>query len=46
MLERDVALSRLGTPNDVASLVVYLASTRAGFATGGIWTLDGGQVHS
>ena len=46
MLERDVALSRLGTPQDVASLVVYLASARAGFATGGIWTLDGGQVHS
>ena len=46
MLERDVALSRLGTPQDVASLVVYLASARAGFASGGIWTLDGGQVHS
>ena len=46
MLDRDVALSRLGTPQDVASLVVYLASARAGFASGGIWTLDGGQVHS
>ena len=46
MLERDVALSRLGTPQDVASLVVYLASARACFASGGIWTLDGGQVHS
>lgn len=46
MLERDVALSRLGTPQDVASLVIYLASARAGFASGGIWTLDGGQVHS
>ena len=46
MLDRDVALSRLGAPQDVASLVVYLASARAGFATGGIWTLDGGQVHS
>lgn len=46
MLERDVALSRLGTAQDVASLVVYLASARAGFASGGIWTLDGGQVHS
>ena len=46
MLDRDVALSRLGTPQDVASLVMYLASARAGFASGGIWTLDGGQVHS
>jgi NAD(P)-dependent dehydrogenase (short-subunit alcohol dehydrogenase family) len=46
MLERDVSLARLGTPADVAQLVAYLASARAGFATGGIWTLDGGQVHS
>lgn len=46
MLERDVALERLGTPREVAELVAYLASARAGFATGGIWTLDGGQVHS
>ena len=46
MLGRDVPLGRLGTPQDIASLVVYLASDRAGFATGGIWTLDGGQVHS
>jgi NAD(P)-dependent dehydrogenase (short-subunit alcohol dehydrogenase family) len=46
MLERDVALGRLGTPQDVASLVVYLASVRTSFVTGGIWTLDGGQVHS
>lgn len=46
MLERDVALADLGTPQDVAELVAYLASPRAGFATGGVWTLDGGQVRS
>ncbi len=46
MLERDVALASLGTPRDVADLVAYLASARTGFATGGVWTLDGGQVHS
>ena len=46
MLERDVALARLGTPRDVAELVAYLAAPRTGFATGGVWTLDGGQVHS
>ena len=46
ILDRDVALSRLGTPQDVASLVIYLVSASAGFASGGIWTLDGGQVHS
>lgn len=46
MLDRDVALARLGTPREIADMVAYLASPRAGFATGGIWTLDGGQVHS
>ena len=43
MLARDVALGRLGTPRDVADLVAYLASPRAGFATGAVWTVDGGQ---
>jgi len=46
MLQNEVALGRLGTAEDVASLVTYLASPIAGFATGGIWTLDGGQVRS
>ena len=46
MLNRDVSLSRLGTPQDVAELVAYLASPRSKFANGAIWTLDGGQVHS
>ncbi len=46
MLDKEVALGRLGAPGDVASLVVYLASPCAGFATGGIWTLDGGQTRS
>lgn len=46
MLERDVALGCLGKPQDVANLVIYLSSAHTNFATGGIWTLDGGQVHS
>ena len=46
MLSKEVALGSLGTPADVASLVAYLASTRSGFVTGSVWTLDGGQVHS
>jgi len=46
MLQRDVALSRLGTAREVAELVAYLASPRANFATGGVWPLDGGQLRS
>ena len=46
MLSKDVSLGRLGTPGDVASLVAYLSSSRSGFATGSVWTIDGGQVHA
>jgi 3-oxoacyl-[acyl-carrier protein] reductase len=45
MLNQSVSLNRLGTPQDVASLSTYLVSERANFATGGVWTLDGGQIH-
>jgi NAD(P)-dependent dehydrogenase (short-subunit alcohol dehydrogenase family) len=46
MLERNVAMGKLGTPKEVADLVAYLASPRSGFASGAVWTLDGGQTHS
>ena len=46
MLAREVALGRLGTPREVAELVAYLVSSRAAFATGAVWTLDGGQVRT
>ena len=46
MLSKGIALGSLGTPADEASLVAYVASSRSGFATGGVWTLDGGQVHA
>lgn len=46
MLSNDVALGNLGTPADVATLVAYLTSKRSAFATGGVWTLDGGQVRA
>lgn len=35
-------IGRLGTPNDVASMVRYLASDEASFVTGSLMTIDGG----
>jgi NAD(P)-dependent dehydrogenase (short-subunit alcohol dehydrogenase family) len=43
MLDREVSLKRMGTPQEVANLTAFLVSPRAAFATGCIWTLDGGQ---
>jgi 3-oxoacyl-[acyl-carrier protein] reductase len=45
MLQREVSLGSLGRSSDVASLVAYLVSPLSGFATGRIWTLDGGQTR-
>jgi 3-oxoacyl-[acyl-carrier protein] reductase len=35
-------LGRIGRPEDVADLVVFLSSERAGFLTGASITVDGG----
>ena len=35
-------LGRLGTPEEIAEAVVYLASDRAAFVTGSVFTIDGG----
>lgn len=45
MLARDVALAKLGTPQDVANLALWLASSAASFCTGSIFVADGGQVR-
>jgi 3-oxoacyl-[acyl-carrier protein] reductase len=39
-----VPLRRMGEPEEVAGLVAYLASARAGFITGSSLTIDGGYV--
>jgi 3-oxoacyl-[acyl-carrier protein] reductase len=46
MLDRDVALRRLGNPEEVADLTAFLASPRSSFTTGAVYVLDGGQVRS
>lgn len=45
MLDSQVALSRLGRPEDVAALAVFLSSERASFITGGEFVVDGGQIQ-
>lgn len=42
MLAQETPLGRLGTPEDVARAVVFLASEKASFITGQILTADGG----
>lgn len=41
---REIPLARLATPEDIASVVVYLASSRAGYVTGQTVTVDGGYT--
>lgn len=46
MLRTEVPLGRFGTPEEIASLAVWLCSERAAFTTGGCFVVDGGQTRS
>jgi 3-oxoacyl-[acyl-carrier protein] reductase len=41
-----IPLGRMGTPEEVASLVVFLASARSEWITGSCFTVDGGSVKA
>ena len=43
MTRKATPLKRLGTPEEVARLIVFLASDRNDFITGGVFGVDGGQ---
>jgi 3-oxoacyl-[acyl-carrier protein] reductase len=44
MLEEKVPLKRLGNPDEIADIVLFLASERASFITGSCIIVDGGQT--
>jgi NAD(P)-dependent dehydrogenase (short-subunit alcohol dehydrogenase family) len=39
-------LKRLGKPEEVANVVVFLASDLASFVTSSVWGVDGGSIRS
>jgi NAD(P)-dependent dehydrogenase (short-subunit alcohol dehydrogenase family) len=43
---RQLPLGRLGNADEVADVIVFLASDRASFVTGSVWGVDGGSIRS
>jgi len=43
---RQLPLARLGNPEEVASVIVFLASDLASFVTSAVWGVDGGSIRA
>jgi len=43
---RQLPLGRLGKPEEVANVIVFLASDLASFVTSSVWGVDGGSIRS
>ncbi|MBR8330766.1 SDR family NAD(P)-dependent oxidoreductase [Burkholderia ambifaria] len=43
---RQLPLNRLGQPDEVANVIVFLASNLASFVTSSVWGVDGGSIRS
>lgn len=45
-LKQNIPLGRLGTPDDIAPMVVFLASAAADYITGSTFFVDGGLIRN
>nr|WP_280952813.1 SDR family oxidoreductase [Mesorhizobium sophorae] len=43
-VERSYPLGRIGRPDDLAGIAVYLASDEAAWTSGGVFAIDGGYT--
>ena len=43
---RQLPLARLGEPEEIANVIVFLASDLASFVTSSVWGVDGGSIRS